>query len=138
MIGGEVEIIHRTGDVEIAVRVEALDEDRALMTQIAFHLEIGVETEGDRGAILQLAAELPVQRAVGKIGDVRGHPRDGKAAARERTVAEIDAALPFRIGQDDAIALVWQRRLARAEFGLTRDAASFLRILLLTPLFSDE
>jgi hypothetical protein len=62
MIGGEVEIIHRARHVEIGIGVEALDEGHALVAQIALDLEVGVEAEGRRFAILELAAELPVQR----------------------------------------------------------------------------
>ena len=46
MVGGEVEIIHRAGEVEIGIGVEAVDESHALMAQIALDLEIGVEPEG--------------------------------------------------------------------------------------------
>ena len=61
---------------------------QALMAQIAFDLEIGVEAErlGHHRA-LQLAAELFGQPGFGQIGDVRRHPRDreargGRGAAR--------------------------------------------------------
>ena len=46
MLGGEVEIVHGARDVEIGVGVEAVDEGRALMAQIALDLEVGVEAEG--------------------------------------------------------------------------------------------
>src|SRR6267378_805047 len=61
MLGGEVEIIHRPRDVEIGVGVEPVDEGAALMAQIALDLEIGVETVGNRVAVLQVAAEFAVQ-----------------------------------------------------------------------------
>src|SRR4029079_4231116 len=98
MICREVEVIHCARDVEIAVCVEALDKDRTLMAQITLHLEVGIEAESDRGAILKLAAEFPVQRAVGQIRKMRGHARDGETAAREGAVAKINAALPVGIG----------------------------------------
>ena len=41
------------------------------MAQIALHLEIRVEAEGQRLAVLQVAAELAVQRRFREIGDVR-------------------------------------------------------------------
>jgi hypothetical protein len=62
MLGGEIEIVDRPGDVEIAVGVEAVDEGRALVAQIALHLEVGVEGEALGGQVLQGAAELPLQR----------------------------------------------------------------------------
>ena len=62
MIRREVEIIHGAGDVEIGIGVEAVDEGRALVAQIALHLEIRVEAEGQLLAVLQVAAELPLQR----------------------------------------------------------------------------
>ena len=45
VLGREVEIVHRAGDVEVAVGVEAVDEGRALVAQIALDLEVGVEAE---------------------------------------------------------------------------------------------
>ena len=48
MVGGEVEIIHRAGHVEIGIGVEAVDEGHALVAQIALDLEVGVEAEGQR------------------------------------------------------------------------------------------
>ena len=58
MILGQIEIVHRAGDVEIAVGVEAVDEAHALMAQIALDLEIRVKAEGETVAVLQVAAEL--------------------------------------------------------------------------------
>ena len=49
VVGGEVEIVHRPRHVEIGVGVEAVDEGRALMAQIGFDLEVGVEAEGRLG-----------------------------------------------------------------------------------------
>ena len=43
MIGGDVEIIHRPGQIEIAVGVKPFHERGTLIAQIAFDLEIGVE-----------------------------------------------------------------------------------------------
>ena len=43
MAFAKIEVIHRARDVEIAVGIEAIDERRALMAQIAFDLEVGVE-----------------------------------------------------------------------------------------------
>ena len=98
MVGGEVEIVHGARDVEIGVGVEAIDEAQALMAQIALHLEVGVEAEGDLLAVLEVAAELLVQRVVRQIGDVRGHARDGEALARALALVEIAALAPVGIG----------------------------------------
>ena len=100
MVRGEIEIIHGAGDVEIGVGVEAIDEAQALMAEIALHLEVGVEAEGDLVAILQVAAELRVQRVVRQIGDVRRHARNGEAFARARALIEIAALAPVWIGHD--------------------------------------
>ena len=62
VLGREIEIIHRARDIEIGVGVEALDERKALVAQVALDLEVGVEREGRRVAVLEVAAELPVQR----------------------------------------------------------------------------
>ena len=98
MIGGEIEVVHRPRQIEVAVGVEALDERRALMAQIALHLEVGIEREGRHVAVLQPAAELAVQRRIGEIGDMRGHARDAKPAMRARAFGEIAAAAPVGIG----------------------------------------
>ena len=45
MLLGEVEIVHRPGDIEVGVGVEPVDEADPLVAQIAFDLEIGVEAE---------------------------------------------------------------------------------------------
>ncbi len=100
VIGGEVEIIHRPRHVEIGVRVEPLDENLALMAQIGFHLEIGVERESALRAVLQIAAELFMQRAVGEIGDVRGHARHRQAFGRAHAFREIAPGAPVRVGHD--------------------------------------
>jgi hypothetical protein len=64
MVRGEIEIIHRAGDVEIGIGVEPVDEAQALMAQIALDLEVRIEAEGHLLAVLQLAAELVMQRVV--------------------------------------------------------------------------
>ena len=81
-VGGEIEIIHRAGQVEIRVGVEALDERAALMAQIGLHLEVRVERERRIFAVLKLAAELAMQRGVREIRDVRAHARDREPAPR--------------------------------------------------------
>ena len=96
----EIEIVHGAGDVEIAVGIEAVDEGRALVAQIALDLEIGVEAEAQRVAVLQGTAELALQRLLREIGDVRGHARHRQAARRHGLVQAIVAALPFGIGHD--------------------------------------
>lgn len=98
MVGGEVEIVHRPRHVEIGVGVEAVDEAHALVAQITLDLEIGVEAEGQRLAVLQVAAEFPVQRGFRKVGDVGRHARHGEALFGPPAGLEIFAALPFRIG----------------------------------------
>ncbi|RDJ93880.1 AcrB/AcrD/AcrF family protein, partial [Lacticaseibacillus rhamnosus] len=60
-LGGEVEVVHRPCDVEVAVGIEAVDECRALMAEVALHLKVGVEAERLGGAVLQVAAELAPQ-----------------------------------------------------------------------------
>ena len=68
IVRGEIEIIHRAGDVEIGIGVEAVDEGHALMVQIGFDLEVGREGEGDarRGSAgcgrICAAAPLPKDR----------------------------------------------------------------------------
>ena len=98
MIGGDVEIVHRPRQIQIAVGVEALDKGRALIAQIALDLEIGVERECRQVAVLHPPAELAMQRCVREIGDMRGHPRDAEAAMRMGALFEVAPVVPVRIG----------------------------------------
>jgi len=61
------------------------------VAQIALHLEVGVEPPG-KAVALQLAAELSLQGGLGKIGDVRRHPRHGQALFRPRSRRRVGAA----------------------------------------------
>ena len=118
MVGGDVEIIHRPRQIEIAVGVEALDKGRALVAQIALDLEIGVERERRQLAVLHPPPELAMQRGVREIGDVRGHPRHAEAAMRMGALLEVAAAAPVRIGHHGLPAELVERdvlrRVARA------------------------
>ena len=49
-------------------------------------------------AILQVAAELALQRLLRQIGDVRGHARHREAVARHRADAPDSAPAPIGIG----------------------------------------
>src|SRR3546814_12541069 len=71
-----------SSDLEIGVGVEALHEAGALVAQVALHLEVGLEAEGQRVAVLQAAAELAMQRRLRQIGDVRGHARHSSEERR--------------------------------------------------------
>ena len=64
MLFGDVEIIHRAGDEQIAVGVKPLGEPGALIAQIAFHLEIRVEAKTDSLSGLQ-AVGLPANDVCG-------------------------------------------------------------------------
>ena len=98
VIGGDVEIVHRPRQIQIAVGVEPFDEGRALIAQIAFDLEIRVERECRQVAVLHPPAELAMQRCIRQIGDMRGHPRDAEAAMRVGALFEIAPVVPVRIG----------------------------------------
>ncbi len=98
VLGLEVEIVHGARDVEIAVGVEAIDEGRALVAQVALDLEIGVERERAGLAVLQVAAELVLQRLFRKVGDVGGHARHREAVLRHDAVRVVAAAAPVGIG----------------------------------------
>ncbi len=113
MVGGDVEIVHRARQIEIAVGIEALDKGRALIAQIALDLEIGVERERRQLAVLHAPAELAMQRGVGEIGDVAGHARDGEPAMRLRALVEIAPAAPVRIGHHGLAAEFVERDVLR-------------------------
>src|SRR3546814_11502984 len=89
MLLRQVEVVHRPRDVEVGVCVEALHEAGPLVAQVALHLEVRLEAEGQCAAVLQAAAELAMQRRLRPVGDVRGPARDGEAArSEERRVGE--------------------------------------------------
>src|SRR4029077_19793636 len=100
MIRGKIEIIHGTGNVEIGVGVEPVYEAQALIAEIALHLEVGVEAEGDLVAVLQVPAELSVQRVVREISDMRRHAGDRESFARARALLKIPALAPVGISHD--------------------------------------
>src|SRR5262249_29507680 len=92
----KIEVIHRSGDIEIRVRVEAVDKSAALVAQIALDLEIGVEAVSDGVAILQIAPKLAVKRGLRKIGDVGGHAGHRQAANRPSAKAQVTPTGPIR------------------------------------------
>ena len=55
---GQVKIVHRAGDVEIAVGIKAVDKAKALVAQIALNLKIGVKAKAFGIAILQTTTEF--------------------------------------------------------------------------------
>ena len=117
VLGRKVEIIHRPGDVEIGIGVEAVDKGAALVPQIALDLEIGVEAVGHRAPILQVAAELAVQGGFREIGDMRRHAGHGEPARWLATEGQITPAAPVGIGDDrlapDFVKSDVLRRMAR-------------------------
>jgi hypothetical protein len=70
------------------------------MTQIGFNLKVRVEREGPRRAVLEIAAKLAMQRALGEIGDMSRHPRDAEAFGRPRALDEVATAPPIGVGHD--------------------------------------
>ena len=70
------------------------------MAQVAFDLEIGVETIGYFFAVLQVAAKLTMERRFRKIGDMRGHTRDRQTLGRVLGIVQIGAALPVGVGHN--------------------------------------
>src|SRR3546814_11208365 len=99
MVGREGEIVHRTGDVEIGIGIEPLDERAALMTEIALDLKLRLAEVVDQvRAVLQVAAELALQRRLGEIGDMRRHACDGAPALRLDSVARVLALSPVALG----------------------------------------
>src|ERR1700731_5115481 len=70
VIGGEIEIITSPRHIEVRIGIETVDKAWALLAQIILDLEIGIEREGWRAAVLQLAAKFALQDSVRQIGDV--------------------------------------------------------------------
>ena len=94
----QVEVIRRLGDVKQRVGVEPVHELAALVVQVALHLEVAGEVEGERAAV-QAAAELLAHGLVGQVGDMTDHARHRQAVGRAGG-AVVVAALPGRVGHD--------------------------------------
>jgi len=120
-LGRDVEIVHRTREIEIRVGVEALHERDALVAQITLDLEVGIERKGGIGAVLQPTAELAVQSRVGQIGDVRAHARHRQPAARIGALEQVAAAAPLRIGHHRLAADLVKGDVLRRMPGRSRD-----------------
>ena len=58
MAAAQIEVIHRPGDVEIAVGVEPFDEGGTLVAQVTLNLEVSLKTKGEIVPILKVAAKL--------------------------------------------------------------------------------
>jgi len=70
------------------------------VAQIILDLEIGIEAEGQRFPVLQVAAEFAVQRLLRKISHMRGHARHRETALGPDALREIIAVAPIGIGHD--------------------------------------
>ena len=71
LVRERVEVVHHPGQVQVRVRVEALEEALALVLQVALDLEVDVEG----GALADaLATELVPQALLGDVRDVGHHP----------------------------------------------------------------
>ncbi len=98
VIRGDVEIVHRPRQIQIAVGIEPLDEGRALIAQIAFDLKVRVEGKCRQIAILHPPTELAMQCRIREVGDMRSHPRHAEAAMRMGALLEVAPVVPIRIG----------------------------------------
>ena len=113
MFSRHIEIIHRPRDIEIGVGVEPVDEGTALMPQIGFHFEVGVETVGHRLALLQPPPEFPMQRRFRQIGDVRFHSRHRQPPAGPFSLRQVIALAPVGIRHDGLPADFMKRDILR-------------------------
>ena len=110
---GQVEIVHRLGDVEVRVGVEAVDELAAAIAQVALHFEIHVEAEAEVLLAAQAAAELLAHGIVAHVGDVADHARHGEAA-RRRLLVVVVAVVEIGVGHDGLAAHFVEGDLLRA------------------------
>ena len=113
VLGRKVEVVDGAGDVEIAVGIEAVDERRALVAQIALDLEVGIEREALGRQVLQGAAELALQRLFGEVGDMRGHARHGQSVARLVAEFQVAPLRPVGVGHDGLPADLVERDVLR-------------------------
>jgi hypothetical protein len=93
----QVEVIHRLGDVQIGVGVEAVHELAAAMPQITLHFEIHIEPEAEILLAAQTPPEFFAHRIVAHVGDVSHHARHRQASSR-RLLAVVIAFVPIEVG----------------------------------------
>ena len=79
---GRIEVVERLGDAQVGVRIVVLGELLALMPQVRFDLELGLERELE--PFPQRAAELLLHLLVGQVGDMPDHPRHDEPSPRLR------------------------------------------------------
>src|SRR5690606_12187327 len=71
--GVEVEVIHRLGNVEVAVGVKAAREVTAVVLQVTLHLEFSSELVAVPFSPLETTAKFGVHRRLAQIGNVTEH-----------------------------------------------------------------
>src|SRR5215212_3392985 len=93
-----VVVVHRPGEVEVGVGVEAASELPALVVQVALDLEPPTELGVQRGASRRPPAEpLPLPGGA-LVGHHPRHPGDGQPPIGPPPRAVVVAALPVRVG----------------------------------------
>src|SRR5215203_4858077 len=94
--------VHRPGEVEVGVGVEAAGELPSLVVQVALDLEPPTELGVKRGTPGGSTAEpLPLSRGA-LVGHHPRHPGDGESPIGPLSRAVVVAVLPVRVGHDSA------------------------------------
>ncbi|OQC06736.1 MAG: hypothetical protein BWX80_01425 [Candidatus Hydrogenedentes bacterium ADurb.Bin101] len=94
--GGNIEVVHGLGDIQVGIGVEAVHKSLTLVVKIGFHVELALEMIPQLVAVAQRAPELAVHGLVGKIGDMGQHTGNGKSLAWPGTIP-VGATLECRI-----------------------------------------
>ena len=99
---GQIEIVHRVGEAQIAVRVEPLDKSLTLVVEVALHFEFRFLQQLVRGpfAVLQLAAELVLERNLAEVRDVSHHAGQSEPERRSLFLIVVAAFVEIRIGEN--------------------------------------
>ena len=87
LVSEGVEVVHHSGEIEIAQGVEAAEEPLALVLEVALHREVDAEV-GFQFVPLGLATELLLEGLLREVGDVGHHPGYGQALAGRCAAAE--------------------------------------------------
>ena len=114
--GAQVEEVHRERELDVAVRVEALDEFIPLIGQVRTDREALLELGRDVARPEAVGIELVLHRLWGEVGDVAEHARERQADGRAG-LAVMLPAVEIGVAQDGVPADHVEGERLRAEAG---------------------
>ena len=112
-----VEVVERAGDQQVGVGVEIVAELVALVAQVAFDLELGLQRAVAESPVAQAAAELLRHRVVAHVGDVADHAGHAQAPFGHRAVGIEVPAVKVGVGHDGAASHLVEGDVLRRQIG---------------------